>query len=91
MLMRVAGGDEQEDAERDVNAEDPLVLPVDRRCRAISERARERVKAGVVVQSPLEYPAILTPMEPLVVEAFVDYCGSRSDFARSQWGRGDGR
>jgi hypothetical protein len=46
MLTRVAGGDQQEDAERDVNAEDHLIRPVDRRCRAVPERARERVKAG---------------------------------------------
>jgi hypothetical protein len=31
MLTRVVGGDQQEDAERDVNTEDHLVLPVDRR------------------------------------------------------------
>src|SRR5580704_590896 len=46
MLTRVAGGDQQEDAERDVNTEDHLVLPVDRRRRAVPERASERVKAG---------------------------------------------
>jgi hypothetical protein len=46
MLARIAGGDQQEDPERDVDAEDHLVLPVDRRCGAVPERAGERVKAG---------------------------------------------
>jgi hypothetical protein len=46
MLTRVAGSDQQEDAEQDVNAEDHLVLPVDRRCYAVPECARERVEAG---------------------------------------------
>jgi predicted GNAT family acetyltransferase len=32
----------------------------------------EKTVAGVVVQSPLEYPATLTPMEPRVVLAMVD-------------------
>ena len=44
---------------------------------------------GVVVQSPLEYPATLTPMEPRALLAIVDaICGSRSDPAGCQWGRG---
>jgi predicted GNAT family acetyltransferase len=33
---------------------------------------REKAVVGVVVQSPLEYPATLTPMEPRVVCAMVD-------------------
>jgi predicted GNAT family acetyltransferase len=32
----------------------------------------EKTVVGVVVQSPLEYPATLTPMEPRVVSALVD-------------------
>jgi GNAT superfamily N-acetyltransferase len=32
----------------------------------------EKTVVGVVVQSPLEYPATLTPMEPRVVSAMVD-------------------
>jgi hypothetical protein len=51
---------------------------------------------GVVVQSPLEYPATVTPMGPRVVMALVDNgtggcnCGSRTDSTWGQWGRGDG-
>src|SRR3954464_10406350 len=44
MLARVAGGVQQEGTEHNVDAEDHLVLPIDRRRHAVPKRSCERIK-----------------------------------------------